>query len=158
VRAGAPFRRVRLPEHDRAGAADALDEQLILVGHVVGVHWRSERRANARREREVLVRDRKSVQRPEELAARERVVGAASPLRCAFGCQRHDRVDGRVDLVDAREMDVEELARRELTRADHRRELGRASSPERIRHMVMLREPFGPQHPGRLAGGDRRRT
>jgi hypothetical protein len=104
------------------------------------------------------VRDRKSVERSEEFRARERVVGTPRRLGCAFGCQRHDRVDRRVHLIDAREMDVEELPRREVARADHRCELGRRSSPERIPHMVMLGESFGPQHPGRFAGGDRPRA
>ena len=132
VRSGAELRRVRLAERDRAGRADARDDERVLRRDVVSIERRTERRANAGRGDEILVRDRQSVQRTERPAARLLLVGLRRVGHRAVGDERDDRVDLRIDALDAREVRGHDVARRDLLLANAPRELDRRERAELV--------------------------
>ena len=75
LRAGAELGRVRLADDDRAGAAQARDEQRVRGRDVVAVDRRAVGRPHAGGVLEVLDRDRQAVQRPGRRVASEGGVG-----------------------------------------------------------------------------------
>ena len=77
LRAGAELGRIGLADRDGAGRLDALDDQPVVLRHVVLVDRRAPRGAETARRHEVLVRDGQAEQRAAVLAAGERGVGGA---------------------------------------------------------------------------------
>ena len=120
LRARAEFRRVGLADDDRAGAAHAVDVELVRCRDEVAVQRGAERRAQPARQAQILDRDRQAVQRAGELAGRELAIGRSRVgEQLPGGAKRHDRVDRRVDALDLRQecahdLDGRELAPREL--------------------------------------------
>ena len=93
------------------------------VGTLSLIERRAERRADAGGVDEILVRDRQAVQRTERAAARLLLVGLRRVGHRPVGDERDDRVDLRIDALDAREVRRHHLARRELLAPDARGEL-----------------------------------
>jgi hypothetical protein len=120
LRAGAELGRVGLADDDGPGGAQALDEQAVAVGHVVAVDGRAERGAQTGGERQVLHRQRQPVQRPGRVAARQRGIGARSPRERALAVERADRVQGRILRLDAGEVHLHQLDRRQLAAQQQR--------------------------------------
>ena len=113
---GAEFRRVRLADADRAGGANPFDQQRVFGRHEVGENRRAERRANALGRLEILVRDRKTVQRANGFVARERFIRRRGSRHRLLGYQRDDRVDLGVDAFDFGKMSADHVPRRQLLR------------------------------------------
>ena len=124
LRAGAELRRIGLADGDRAGGLDALDDERVVVGHVVLVDRRAERRADALVGTRSLCAIGQAVERAERLAARERLVGGARLRAAPVGDERHDRVDLRVDALDLGEVRLQHLGHRGAAGADQLAELG----------------------------------
>ena len=114
VRPGRELRHVGLAEEHHAGRADPLDDQVVVVGHVV----REQRRAEGRRPPGggvgVLHRERQAVQRTQRTAAGLVLVGRAGAGAGPVLVERDDRVELGVAGGDPVEVQVEQLARRDL--------------------------------------------
>ena len=154
LRAGSPFRRVRLADHHGARGADPLDEQLVLVGHVFG----EDRRTDVVRTPAVSARSLCAIGRPcsgprsSPRRTRRAAPRAASAARSGVG----------VTIALTLPLTASIRARcasssstsRDLTCAEQRREVGCPLSPERLRHARMLGETSGgratPAPPGNL--------
>src|SRR5581483_12497931 len=78
--------------------------------HVVRVELRAGGRPDARDLEGILHRHREPVEQTEGLSPGERAVGAIGSGARAFGVERHDGVDARVQSLDAVEVVVEALA------------------------------------------------
>ena len=130
VRARPEFGRVALAQDDRTGGAQALDDEVVLVGHVVGVDGRAEGRADARRRDEVLDHDGQPVQRARRPARGEGGVGAIGVGQGALGEERADRVDARIDALDLVEVRLDDLAGRKLASADQAGEVAGGAEVE----------------------------
>ena len=96
----------------------------VRCGPVVGELGRAGGRAQSRGLEAVLDRHRDAVQRAPRLAARERGLGLGRARARAFGVERHHRVQARVVLLDAPEVDLEQLAARHLAASECRGQLG----------------------------------
>jgi hypothetical protein len=106
-RAVAELRGVGLADDHCAGRAQALDDDVVLVGQVVGVEARAEGRAQAARADQVLDRDRHAGERASRLAARDpRIDGARGGAR-AIRVERAEGVQAIVERGDARQRVVE---------------------------------------------------
>ena len=101
-----------LPEDDRPRVAKASSDLRVDVGNAVGEEGRADGRAQAAGVDVVLERNRKTMQRPEERSAGERVVGRASLLERGIG---RDRDEG-TEVVESFDALEEALGR--LDRAD----------------------------------------
>ena len=66
------------------------------------------------------------MKRADRRAARQLVVGRTRARHRLIGDERHDRVDARIDALDLIEMRGDDLARREMFRADLAGHLHRA--------------------------------
>ena len=124
-------RRVRLAEHDRAGALHALDHRGVLGGHVVAVERRAECRAHPLGHDEVLHREGHAVERPEQSTPSHQ--GALGRLRLpprGLVGQRHKGVELRIDPLDPVEDRVHDLDRGDLLPPYPRRQLGRRQPAE----------------------------
>ena len=116
VRAGRELRHVGPAQQYDARPADPLDRQRVLVGHEVGMERRAEGRAPARHGVGVLHCEREPVQRADRVTGGQPLVGGCRRAARPLGVQRHDGVDLAVALLDPREVQVEQLARRDLAR------------------------------------------
>ena len=134
LRAGAELGRVGLADDDRAGAAQAGDDQRVCRRDVVAVDRRAVGRPHARGVLEVLDGDRQAVQRPGRLVARERGVGRRGPAQAQLGVEGDDRVEQRVDRLDAGQVRLHDLHAAHLAPADRGRQLGRAPAPQLVAH------------------------
>ena len=74
-------------------------------------------RAQAGRLERILDRHRHAVERPPQIAARERGVGVPGAAASAGLVQRADGVQRRVMARDAREMELDQLVRGDAARA-----------------------------------------
>ena len=101
----------------------AFDEQRVLVGNEIAIDRRPERRADAARRLQILVRDRQPVQRTESVAAGLRLVGGGGVLHRAVGDERHDRVDARVDVGDPLQVGADNVTCGKIARPNAPREL-----------------------------------
>ena len=117
VSARGELRRVRLPEDDRAGLAQATDDERILLGHVVREERRAVRRAEARRLGHVLDADDEPGEGSRILARPEGGVDGGR-LRLRLGVQRDDGVEFSVVPFDAGEAGAEQVGCGQLPRAD----------------------------------------
>src|SRR5437867_13329935 len=79
---------------------------------------------------QVLDRERDAVERAARLAPHERLLGLARRRQGLVGRERAERVDHRVEALDAVERRMGQLDRRELLRADQRDQLGRRGERE----------------------------
>ena len=129
--------RVRLAQQDPAGAEQPRDDRRVAVRDAVAPADRARGRDDARRVERVLDRERDPVER-----AARRCPGRARRRRprplAGVGGEPDDRVDPRVDLVDAGEAGVDDLERRDLRSRDGAREPARRSGPEGHRHHVIV--------------------
>src|SRR5205085_2851008 len=108
------FGRVGLAEYDSARRLVARDARRVLFGHEPRAPLRAADRDEARRLERVLYRHGHAVQRPPNLAARERLVRLLrARTRGLFG-QEHYGVDARINFADAREVRLDHLGRRDL--------------------------------------------
>ena len=80
------------------------------------------------------MRDRQAVQRADVASVGEILVGEPRARHRLLGDERDDRVDAGVDALDLREVRADDLARRQLLRADQTRELDRAQLTDVARH------------------------
>ena len=127
--------RVELAEQDRARVAQALRDRTVPAGNVVPVDLRAAGRADSLCLEQVLQRDGDAVQRTADPAGRE-VLGRA-PRVGARALRGHGdvRVDARVQPLDAPQVRLAELERRELARAErHRSACDRQSTQIEIAH------------------------
>ena len=106
-----------LPTRSRPPRAVRATSSESAAGHVLAIRRRAVGRAHAGRVLQILVRDRQPVQRRQIVAARAPAIGLVRRRERALGRARHDRVDERVDALDAREVRRDELARRARARA-----------------------------------------
>ena len=113
-----------LPITTTPAPPDPLDDQLVGVGDVVGEQRRAVRRPPARDVVGVLERERQPVQRPDLGAGRQRLVGRRGARPGPLLVERDDRVELGVALGDPGQVQVEQLARRDL--------------PARVRRRAML--------------------
>ena len=130
VRARRELRHVRLADPDRAGRLQPRHHQLVASGTVFGVQRRAPRRPHAAGGVGVLVRDGQAVQRADRTPRGQRRVGGVGGGPRALGVQRDDGVDLRVELLDAVQVGLEQLARGDLAVAEQRGELGRGPDAE----------------------------
>jgi hypothetical protein len=82
----------------------------------------------------VLVRDGEAVQRADLRAGGERRVGGVGRGSRTVGVQGDDGVQRRVDPVDAVQVGVEQLARRDLPSPDQAGQLRRRPEAELVVH------------------------
>ena len=110
LRAGAELRRVRLADDDRARLPQALDDQRVFRRNEVLENRRPERRPDAFGRLQILVRDRQAVERTDEAAVGEILVGLPCVIKRLIGNQGHDRVQSRIDALDLREVSADDVA------------------------------------------------
>ena len=110
VGAGGELRHVGLPDRDRTSGPDPGHDEVVGVGDVVGEQRRAVRRTPAGDLVGVLERERQPVQRAEGVAPRRRGVRLGRSGPGALLVERHDRVELRVALGDAGQVEVEQLA------------------------------------------------
>ena len=96
------LRGVGLTDRDRACYLQPLHDQGVVLRDEIGEDGGAEGRPDALREREVLVRHRKPVQRPDRQAAGYLLVGGSGPLHRLLRQERHYRVDLGVRGLDPR--------------------------------------------------------
>ena len=156
LRAGAELRGVRLADGDRARRPQTLHDQRVLVGDEVGKDRGPEGRADAAGEGQVLVGDRKPVERPERVACRHR------PVRLLRFREQHslreegdDRVQARVDVMNPGEVRPHHLDRRNLAAGDAAGEFGRRGRAE-FGHQATAVAGSDPATPDRRRSGPRR--
>ena len=146
-RDGAELRRVGLADDDEPGLADASHDGGVEVGDVLGIGPGRVRRADPGRRGEILHTDRN--------AAKRRVAGSRVDVRCRgerlLAADRDERVQRRIELVDAGERELDELRRRDLTLADQPRLLERREERELHPATLAVRS-------GRFAGSGEGRT
>ena len=136
VPAHAEIRHVGAAGHDRARRAQPLDRRSVAL-RVRLCEAGDAVRGRGPGDLDVLLDGAgHAVERPERLAARERLVGAAGGSERLLGEHDGDGVEARVDRLDACEVRLDGLARRDVARADRRGELRGARAPEigRQRH------------------------
>ena len=114
VRPGRELRHVGLAEEHHAGRADPLDDQVVVVGHVVREHRRAEGRRPPGGGVGVLHREGQAVQRAQRAAAGLVLVGGAGAVAGPVLVERDDRVELGVAGGDPVEVQVQQLARRDL--------------------------------------------
>ncbi len=119
------LRHVRLAEHDRARRLEARHAGRVLLRHEPRAPLRPADRHDARHVERVLDRHRHAVQRPRQLAARERRVQLPRAPARRFACDLHERVQLRVDLLDARQIRARHFLRGDFPLADGPRDLAR---------------------------------
>jgi hypothetical protein len=144
VGARGELRHVGLPDRDRPGRPDALDDQLVGVGHVVGEQRGPVRRPPPPDVVGVLERERETVQGAECVAPGRRLVRSLGAVAGAVLVQTDDGVELRVAVGDALQVEVEQLARGDLHGPDgggHR---------ARRRVDVQLTHPSPPSHGTRV--------
>ena len=125
LRARPELGNVRLADADRARLANALDDQIVLLGDVVAEELGALGGADAGREVEILVGHRQAVKDTERVAAGNRLVCTLRALEAALGKQTDDRVEARVHRFDALEVCGHHLDGRELPTPDPVREISR---------------------------------
>ena len=130
LRPGAKLRRVGLSNSDRARAFQLRDERRIGIRHVVAEHRRSERRPDPGGRLQIFMRDRQAMQRSDRVTARHALVGASGFFHRLLCDERDDRVDSRIDGVDARQVRGDDVARRQRARAQLTRELSGRLLPD----------------------------
>src|SRR5262249_23689190 len=102
--------RVRLADHDRTCALEALDLDGVAGRDVVLRHDRARRVADAALlGARVLHRDGYAVQRAERLAARDGVLGGAGALARVVDEDGHECIHRRLELLDTREARVDDV-------------------------------------------------
>ena len=124
VAAGRKLRTIRLPENDRAGRTQPPHDESIFGGNVVLVDRRSERRPQTGDGRDVLDADRQAAQRTRILTARQSRVERGGVLERAR-VRRDDRIEHRVQAIDAIETGADDVGRRQFAPVDAARELAR---------------------------------
>ena len=97
--------------------AQASDGGSVVRRHVVLERRMAAGRAQAGRLERVLDRHRHTVEQPPQIAPRERGVRILGAAASAGFVQRADGVQRRVMARDAREMELDQLARRDAARA-----------------------------------------
>ncbi len=140
-----PTGDVGLAEHDGAGVLQPRDGRCVLRGDVVGELDRAARRADALDLDRVLDRDREPVERSAPLAAYGLGVGAVRLGPGPIEVERHHRVDGAVQPVDARCEELQQLPARDLAVADRGGLLGGGCGGEALVETHRFRSwPCGP--------------
>ena len=133
VRPHAELRHVGLADRNGARQSQASDEDRVLDGHRVPVDRGTARERKPDRRFEILEGDREAVQRSHGLARRSRI-GVVSEGETSFIREfRDNRVDGRIERVDAVQMRLHHVARGHLSRADQAGDLARAQEAELVR-------------------------
>ena len=122
----APFRQVRLAEHDGARCLQPGDGGSVRWRDAVGQHGGTAGGADALGVDGVLHRDRQAVQRPPPLATGRCGIGRATPGAGAVRVQRADGVHRWVDVVDAGQEQVQQFLAAQPPFPDGRRLLRRA--------------------------------
>ena len=105
-----PSWHVGLAEHDRARGFETRNGRGVDGRNVGGQLGRSAGRAHASDLDGVFDRDRQPVQRAQPVAARGRFVCSCRGRVRPFAIESHDRVDRWPELVDAREICIEQLS------------------------------------------------
>ena len=113
-----------LADADRARLAQATNEGRVDVRHPVLEDVRAPHRPHALGQREVLDRHRQAVQRAERRAPHHRLLGVARGRQRGVGRDGAERVQRRIEPLDALERGPRQLDRRELLRADEPGQLG----------------------------------
>jgi len=134
-RAARELVRVRLPDHDGAGRTQPPHRLGVVARYVVAMERRAVGRAHARGVGQILDRDRDTVQRAARRTTCE-LVREAARVTARLGVADGDEgVERRIMRRDAGETRVDELDRRDLARANHRRELNERRARE-VGHAV----------------------
>ena len=141
VRARGELRRVRLAEEYDARPPDAFDDQLVGGRDVRGEDRGAVRRPPARHVMGVLDRERQPVERTERRPGGEVLVGGSSTRARPVDVERHDRVEVAVALIDALEVQLEQLARRDPPFPHRRRPSPARSTRPRARSSAHRRRP-----------------
>jgi hypothetical protein len=127
-------RHVGLAEQDRASGAQFRHRRRVGLRHVVLERRMPAGGAHTRGLERVLDRHRHAVQRAPDLATRQRLIGFSGARSRALRVDGADRVQRRIVLLDTREIELDQLQRRETARADPPGELGGAG--ERVDALV----------------------
>jgi len=114
----------RLAEKDAAGRSHARDHRRVVLGDDVLALRNAGGAGHAGDLDPVLDRERHAVQRPERLAAHERLVQLAGPCTSCVRFQLRDGVQLGIDGLDAGEAGVNGLERGEAALADGAGDLG----------------------------------
>ena len=126
----AELRRRRLAEHDAAGLLETPHGRWIHVGHARLEDERPGHGPDVLRVVQVLDRERDAVERAARRALHEGLLGLARRRQGLVGRERAERVDHRVEPLDAIEHRARQLDGRELLRADQSGQLGRGRERE----------------------------
>jgi hypothetical protein len=116
--AGGELWRVGLTDHDRPGALQAGDR----FRHEIGKAWRAEGGADALGDDHVLDAGRHAGQRPDLLTACDPPIEFPGCADRRFGRQGADRVELRIERLDASDRRLGDLDRADFTRPHLRRE------------------------------------
>ena len=127
----AELREVRLAEDDGAGHAQAGDGDVVLLGQQLGEEARSAGGGEAARVERVLDRHRHAVQRTDRLPLHHGDLGLAGRCPGHAGADEAERVQPRVQRLDAGQQRLGELDGRELLVTDQRGDL-EGGSPGKI--------------------------
>jgi hypothetical protein len=142
VRAESELGRVGLADDDGTGAPHARHHQPVVRRHMIGQR-RAERGADAGRRGHVLDGQRKAVQRPATLAARQfRIAGIGLRQQAFARLQADDGVHRRVQRLDALEVGEHRLVAREAARAQGRAELAGTELGDRVVRSLRWHAPL----------------
>jgi len=109
---------VGLPHQHAARRLEPCRHGPIPGGHVVGQRREACGRAHPGRLVAVLQGVGHAVEWAPHLSARERLIGLAGPAQGALGIERDDGIERGVPLLDARQMRLDHLARRDRAGSD----------------------------------------
>src|SRR6185437_1144011 len=134
-----PARRVRLAEDDRARLLEARDRGCVVRRHVIGELDRTTRRADPLGLDRVLDGDGQPVQGTDILPPGEGGIGRIGRGAGTIRIEGDDGVDRRVQTFDSIEVELEELAARDLAGPDGGRQLDRRPRRHVLVHQALLR-------------------
>ena len=153
---GQEQRHVGLAEQGDASASEPLDRERVLGRDVVLVGGHAPGRRRAGDVERLLDRHRHAVQRAPDLAAGEGGIGFHGARSGGLGIHPDDRVQRRIEPLDPREIQVEQLQAADFFVPDHLGELRRRLERD-LRHHFRSRSVAACEDPT-IAPGFRQRT
>ena len=130
-------RQVRAGERDGAGLTQPGDHRRVGRGDLLGQGGDAPGRGRAGHVDVLLDGERHAGQRPERLAGGDRPVDRGGGGAGLVGQRHGHRVEVRVDLLDAGQMGLDHLGRRDLAGGDHPGQLSGALAVQLV-HRALL--------------------
>ena len=116
-----------LAEEDAAGGVQSRRDRRVLARDIVDAYFRVPRGQDAGGVVQILEREWNAVQRPAVAAGRDLRLGRTRLAQGEIRRHGNERVQLRLERLDARELGAHELDRRESTRGDERCRIGKGN-------------------------------